>query len=139
MNKKIFEITKLGLRNDRTKEGYGYKYAPLEKVVDILREPLERNHIGYVFTFDGSTVMIMVCDTDTGEAILESQFPVIDAKNCQDLGKVITYAKRYLLKTVFNVSEVDDPDDIDNKNFIDKANALSKSKQPNTLKKESFF
>lgn len=141
MNKKIFEITKLGLRNDRVKEGYGYKYAPLENVIDILKEPLEKQHIGYVFQFDGSMVSITVCDLDTCETIIESQFPVIEARNCQDLGKVITYAKRYLLKTVFNVSEVDDLDDIDNAEIIKKANAANNTKKTTVLPKakESFF
>lgn len=136
MNKKIFEITKLGLRSDRTKEGYGYKYAPLENVIDVLKEPLFLNKIGYAFTFDGTNLNITVCDLETGETLTESQFPVIEAKNCQDLGKAITYGKRYLLKTVFNVSEVDDPDDVDNGNF----NApTGGTKKTNTLKKVDFF
>lgn len=135
-NKKLLAVTSLGLTNDRTKDGYGYKYAPLDRVVEVLKEPLEKAGIGYYFTFDGTSVMITVVDLETGDDIVESQFPVIEAKNCQDIGKVITYGKRYLLKTVFNISEVDDPDDVDNANF----NGSPKgSKKTNTMPKVDFF
>lgn len=132
--KRLWLVTRLGLTNDRTKDGYGYKYAPLDMVVEKLKKPLEEAGLGYYFTFDGSFVYIHVIESETGANVLESGFPVIEAKNCQDLGKAITYGKRYLLKTVFNISEVDDPDDVDNANFNG-----TKPKKTNTLPKVEFF
>lgn len=134
---RVLAVTRMGLTNDRTKDGYGYKYAPLDRVIEILRKPLDENGIAYYFTFDGEFVTINVVATDQEcTPLLESKFPVIEAKNCQDLGKVITYAKRYLLKTVFNISEVDDPDDVDNANFN---GAPKGGKKTNALPKVEFF
>ena len=136
---KLCSVTALGLRNDRTKDGYGYKYAPLEAVIDILKEPLEKAKIGYYFVANKDEVTITVLDLETTGVLVTSQFQILEPKNCQDIGKSITYAKRYLLKTVFNVSEVDDPDDVDNANFMDKANKLNNTKKPNALPKANFF
>lgn len=129
----------MGLTNDRTKQGYGYKYAPLDVVVDMLKQPLAQVGVGYYFTFDGVTLMITVCDLATGENILESSFPVLEAKTNQDLGKSITYGKRYLLKTVFNISEVDDIDDPDNASFVADAAKVSATKKPNVMPKAKAF
>lgn len=138
-NTKLLKITSMGLTNDRIKQGYGYKYAPLEVVVDMLKTPLRDVGLGYYFTFDGVTLMITVCDSETGEDVVESCFPVLEAKTNQDLGKSITYGKRYLLKTVFNISEVDDIDDPDNASFVADAAKVSATKKPNVMPKAKAF
>jgi hypothetical protein len=129
----------MGLTNDRTKQGYGYKYAPLDVVIDMLKAPLREVGLGYYFTFDGVTLMITVSDADTGEDIVESSFPILEAKTNQDLGKSITYGKRYLLKTVFNISEVDDIDDPDNASFVTEAAKVNATKKPNVMPKAKAF
>lgn len=129
----------MGLTNDRTKQGYGYKYAPLDVVIDMLKIPLREVGLGYYFTFDGVTLMITVSDADTGEDIVESNFPILEAKTNQDLGKSITYGKRYLLKTVFNISEVDDIDDPDNASFVTEAAKVNATKKPNVMPKAKAF
>lgn len=129
----------MGLTNDRTKQGYGYKYAPLDVVIDMLKEPLKEVGLGYYFTFDGVTLMITVSDIDTGEDIVESNFPILETKTNQDLGKSITYGKRYLLKTVFNISEVDDIDDPDNASFVTEAAKVNATKKPNVMPKAKAF
>lgn len=131
-NKKLLQITTMGLTSDRTTKGYGYKYAPLNEVVAMLKEPLEKVGLGYYFTLDGSSIMITVSDIENGEDVMESTFPILEAHTNQDLGKAITYGKRYLLKTVFNISEVDDVDDEDlNKEL---AEARAKKTNPKVLK-----
>lgn len=138
-NTKLLKITSMGLTNDRTKQGYGYKYAPLDVVVDTLKEPLKEVGLGYYFTFDDTTLMITVSDLESGEDIVESNFPILEAKTNQDLGKSITYGKRYLLKTVFNISEVDDIDDPDNASFVNEAAKVNAAKKPNVMPKASPF
>lgn len=138
-NTKLLKITSMGLTNDRTKQGYGYKYAPLDVVIDMLKGPLREVGLGYYFTFDGVTLMITVSDADTGEDIVESSFPILEAKTNQDLGKSITYGKRYLLKTVFNISEVDDIDDPDNASFVTEAAKVNATKKPNVMPKAKAF
>lgn len=138
-NTKLLKITSMGLTNDRTKQGYGYKYAPLDVVIEMLKKPLEEVGLGYYFTFDGVTLMITVSDKDTGDDIVESSFPVLEAKTNQDLGKAITYGKRYLLKTVFNISEVDDIDDPDNASFVADAAKANATKKPNVMPKAPAF
>ena len=138
-NTKLLKITSMGLTNDRTKQGYGYKYAPLDVVIDMLKIPLREVGLGYYFTFDGVTLMITVSDADTGEDIVESNFPILEAKTNQDLGKSITYGKRYLLKTVFNISEVDDIDDPDNASFVTEAAKVNATKKPNVMPKAKAF
>lgn len=139
-NKRLLKITAKGLTIDRTKDGYGYKYAPLDEIVALLKPELEDVGLSYVFKLQEDKIIINVYEYDSGSFVETSDFPIKNANTNQDLGKAITYGKRYLLKTVFNVSEVNDIDDEDlNKEAVaagqKKTTVLPKAKLP----QDNFF
>lgn len=121
MSKKISNIARLGISCLKNADNpyFNSKYADLGAVVDALKEPLEKEGLGYYFSIlnisanpsgDGWfwQVIITVVDLETGKTEGTSAFP-ITCLEPQKFGSNVTYAKRYLLTTVFNViAETDD-------------------------------
>lgn len=121
MSKKISNIARLGISCLKNADNpyFNSKYADLGAVVDALKKPLEKEGLGYYFsilnissnpTNDGWfwQVIITVVDLETGKTEGTSAFP-ITCLEPQKFGSNVTYAKRYLLTTMFNViAEVDD-------------------------------
>ena len=105
-------------------------------VVDVLKEPLEKVGLSYYFYTTTSYIGIEVVDLETGEDVLGSLFPLGNIQTPQDMGKAISYAKRYLLKTVFNVVEQDEDDDGNEASgIVAEAKAANASKKPTVLDK----
>lgn len=120
MSKKISNIARLGISCLKNADNpyFNSKYADLGAVVDALKAPLEAEGLGYyfsIFNTDDSAggggfwqVIITVVDLETGKTEGTSAFP-ITCLEPQKFGSNVTYAKRYLLTTVFNViAEADD-------------------------------
>lgn len=96
---------------------FNSKYADLGTVVEALKEPLKVAGLTYMFRLQGATyndgatnlwdVNMYVSDGKATELI--ASFPLVNMADAQKIGQGITYAKRYLLTTVFNViAEADD-------------------------------
>lgn len=115
--KRIAEIARQGITCIKNAENpyFNSKYADLATVVEALKEPLEKAGLGYSFrvdnTLDGSgwMVVITVADIEGDQALMSSFFPIVSTEP-QKMGSAITYAKRYLLTTVFNVIAEEDDD-----------------------------
>lgn len=97
---------------------YNSNYADLQTVIEALREPLEKAKLGYLFDtsklvnkFTGEIMgwEIAITVIFDGRDIAYASFP-INANDPQQFGKAITYGKRYLLTTVFNVIAEEDDD-----------------------------
>lgn len=121
MTDKLSRISRLGISCLKNADNpyFNSKYADLGTVVQALRGPLEKEGLGYYFTInnilnaegnpDHWEVNITVFDCDTGNAVATSAFP-ITCLEPQKFGSNVTYAKRYLLTTVFNVIAEEDDD-----------------------------
>lgn len=115
--KRIAEISRQGITciKNANNPYFNSKYADLATVVEALKEPLEKAGIGYSFrvdnTIDGSgwMVILTVTDIEDDKSLLISFFPIMSTEP-QKMGSAITYAKRYLLTTVFNVIAEEDDD-----------------------------
>ena len=115
--KRIAEISRQGITciKNANNPYFNSKYADLATVVEALKEPLEKAGIGYSFrvdnTLDGNgwMVVITVADIEGDQALMSSFFPITTTEP-QKMGSAITYAKRYLLTTVFNVIAEEDDD-----------------------------
>lgn len=90
-------------------------YAQLEAIQEHIRKPLQLN--GLVITqrnemSDGQPIVVTtVWHVESGEG-LSSEFPVIVAKHtAQDYGSAVTYAKRYSLTGLLNLTIQDEDDD----------------------------
>lgn len=93
---------------------FNSKYADLQTVVRALAQPLKTAGLGYYFRTtenrEGETTywtISLVVLTDDEQVIVPFPFAQSDP---QKMGSAITYAKRYLLTTVFNVIAEEDDD-----------------------------
>lgn len=115
--KRISEIARQGITCIKNAENpyFNSKYADLGAVVEALKKPLEDASLGYYFRIDkdmeASTWMVTMTVVDVKEdaALISAFFPV-QSTEPQKMGSAITYAKRYLLTTVFNVIAEEDDD-----------------------------
>lgn len=115
--KRISEIARQGITCIKNAENpyFNSKYADLGTVVQALKEPLEKAGLGYHFRVDntiegnGWMVVLDVVDIEEDKTLLISFFPITSTEP-QKMGSAITYAKRYLLTTVFNVIAEEDDD-----------------------------
>lgn len=91
---------------------FNSKYIPLQVVMDSLKEPLQANGISYTFAVkkadSGYEVSIIIIDIENGDTETLGVFPITELSP-QKIGSAISYARRYLLMSVFNIApEVDD-------------------------------
>lgn len=97
---------------------FNSKYADLQTVVEALKEPLRAVGLNYMFRLedlssdDGqSSEWCVTLYVGTNEHIEDiATFPIVNTADAQKIGQGITYAKRYLLTTVFNVIAEEDDD-----------------------------
>lgn len=95
---------------------FNSKYADLQTVVEALKEPLKKAGLTYMFRIDqnqldGARLLdVVLFITDGNEGTIAASFPVVNMADAQKIGQGITYAKRYLLTTVFNVIAEEDDD-----------------------------
>jgi len=97
---------------DRTNEYFKSKYATLDAVISATRDPLVKNNIAVTHAFTSNENGPCVTTTlrhESGETI-ESSIPVNAGDKMQALGSAITYAKRYNLCALLNVTADEDDD-----------------------------
>lgn len=102
----------------KNKQAYGYKYATLDSLIDMLRDVLPKH--GLWFTqmptrAEGESVLTTRVFHESGEW-LEDSILMTDtelqgkANDTQKLGASITYFRRYVLSSIFGVSADEDVD-----------------------------
>lgn len=122
---------------------FNSKYADLGTVVKALVEPLKAAGLGYYFRTtenrEGETTywtISLVVLTDDEQVIVPFPFSQSDP---QKMGSAITYSKRYLLTTVFNViAEEDDDGNAASDNNV-KPIAKKKPTAMDSVPKPKFF
>lgn len=101
----------------KTKQAFGYKYAPFDSIVDMLRLTLPKHHLWFTqdVSSDGDKyVLETLVLHDSGEW-LKSSMVMTDTEmsKCnatQQLGASITYFKRYILSAIFGIATDEDVD-----------------------------
>jgi imidazole glycerol phosphate synthase subunit HisF len=91
------------------------KYATLDAIQEHIRKPLSEAGLVVIQptkVHDGQTMVVSaVYHVETGES-LYSEFPVVVGKHtAQDYGSAVTYAKRYSLTGILNLTVSDEDDD----------------------------
>lgn len=99
------------LYKNATNPHFRSKYANLNSIFDLIREPLQENGLALNQTMeirDGKNVLCTnVTHISTGEYVSqEAYLPAID--DPQKIGSAITYYRRYQLLCVFNLNAEDD-------------------------------
>lgn len=107
--KRILEIKKQigNLSKNSSNPFFKSAYLDLTELLNHV-EPLlwEQNLVLIQPILDGR-VCSMILDED-GKTLLESNIPLPDIKDPQKLGSAITYYRRYTLKSLLAIAEVDD-------------------------------
>lgn len=93
---------------------FNSKYADLKTVVEALKQPLKEAGLSYYFRLqervtEGSSTWVVELVVMTAEQETYIAFP-FSQSDPQKMGSALTYAKRYLLTTVFNVIAEEDDD-----------------------------
>jgi hypothetical protein len=94
---------------DANNPHYRNDYASLESVIDATKEALLEHNITVLqgMSEDGGSLYTMLLHT-SGEFIETDLKLVLSKQDMQGLGSAITYARRYALAAVTNISQVDD-------------------------------
>jgi len=103
-----------------SKSGYGYKYAPLNDVLDKARPVLAKHGFGMTQLVSTSGVDRIIVKTilihDSGEYISsEMELPPTDVKGTvqiQRMGASITYARRYQITAMLGMAGEEDTDGV---------------------------
>lgn len=111
----------LELQNvQKSKKGYGYNYAPLDAVIEMLRAVLPKNGIWFSqfpTTAEGKYSLITRVFHESGEFIEEAvEMPETElsgkANDTQKMGASITYMRRYALTAIFGIAADEDTDGV---------------------------
>jgi hypothetical protein len=103
----------------RDKDGFGYKYATLDNVLNMLKDVLPQYDLGFVQfpeTIDGKDGVTTVVIHKSGEYISAryemDATPVKGTNLTQQKGASITYTRRYSLCSVFGIATEEDTDGV---------------------------
>lgn len=101
----------------KDKDGYGYKYATLDNVINMLKGVLPKYNLGFAQfpeTVDGKDGVTTIVMHESGEYIsarYEMEATEMKGTNLtQQKGASITYTRRYALCSVFGIPTEEDTD-----------------------------
>lgn len=121
LRQKLFELQKLHLRIGKNAEAWSggkwsYKYATLDKIWDEIQDVMDQLGIlessSIKYNDQGATfVYTSLFNIDDPDDTICSLFPLDNTLSPQDMGKVITYWRRYNLVALLNLKIVWEDDD----------------------------
>lgn len=121
LKQKLFELQKEHLRIGKNAEAgkdakWWYKYATLDKIWDVIDPLMEKFGIvesSAIKYNDQWKVFVYttIYNVDNTDDYISSLFPLDDTLSPQDMGKVITYGRRYNLVALLNLKIVWEDDD----------------------------
>lgn len=136
----IQAISQLG-NLSKDKQGYGYKYAELSKVLDTCRPILAEHNLvitQLVTVLNDEPTLVTTLFHKSGQ-FLRSCYPLVkagvkQANDAQQVGAAITYARRYALTAMlFMAQEDDDAASVGKR----EQSSSPKSEQPNNSSKST--
>lgn len=96
-------------------QGYGYSYADLPKIFEIINPLLQKHELGFMQPINGNIIKTVVFHTKSGESI-ESEINIPEGvqlkgmNEFQVLGSAITYLRRYALSSLLGLVTDKDTD-----------------------------
>lgn len=95
--------------------GYGYKFADLGEINDIIKPLLTKNGLGYIQPIEGTAIKTVVFHVESGESIESSAnipqgVQLAKMNEFQVLGSAITYLRRYSLSSMLGLITDEDAD-----------------------------
>lgn len=95
--------------------GYGYQYADLPAIFEVINPLLKENGLGFYQAVNGTKIKTVVFHIESGE-VIESETDIpqgVSLKGMNDfqvLGSAITYIKRYALSSLLGLVTDKDTD-----------------------------
>lgn len=125
IHKKLFEFAKLSepIGKDAVNPHFKNRYASLDKIQEIIKPWLEKSGIVVVHSVKDNMVVTTIAEQD-GVEMISSCFPFSTTGRSQEIGSAMTYAKRYNLSALLNLTiddSIDEDDDGEkDRNYQDK-------------------
>lgn len=96
-------------------QGYGYSYADLPAILEIINPLLKKNGLGFTQLIHGSTIKTVVFHVEFGESIesfidIPQGVSLKGMNEFQVLGSAITYLRRYSLSSALGIVTDKDTD-----------------------------
>lgn len=96
-------------------QGYGYSYADLPAIFDVINPLLKKNGLGFTQLIQGSSVETIVYHCESGEIIksitdIPQNVSLKGMNDFQVLGSAITYIRRYALSSALGLVTDKDTD-----------------------------
>lgn len=95
-------------------QGYGYSYADLPKIFEVINPLLKKHGLGFTQLINGQKIVTVLFHVESGERIdSETDIPMIQLKGMNDyqsFGSGITYYRRYCLSTILGIVTDKDTD-----------------------------
>ncbi len=86
------------------------KYATLDSIVDVIKEPLAENGLSYMQFPIGTNILVTILAHSSGEYISSSVEMTPKDSTPQAHGSAITYMRRYCLSSILGIATEDDDD-----------------------------
>jgi hypothetical protein len=114
--------------------GYGYSYATLTKIFEVINPLLKKHGLGFTQLVGAGTITTIIFHVDSGEQIesvtnIPQGVPLKGMNEFQVLGSAITYIRRYALSSALGL--VTDKD-------VDAAGKIEKSENKPVLNAKTF-
>ena len=96
-------------------QAYGYKYADLPKIFEVINPIMKQNGLGFTQVIKGTNLETIVFHVESGEC-LESSLPIpqgvqLNGMNeFQVMGSAITYLRRYAISSMLGLVTDKDTD-----------------------------
>ena len=95
-------------------QGYGYSYADLPTILDVINPLLKKNGLGFTQLLDGNNIRSILFHIESGETLESStEIPIAELKGMnvyQSAGSGITYYRRYALSSMLGIVTDKDTD-----------------------------
>ena len=108
--KKLLEVQKqIGTLSKNSKNPFfKSQYIDLPTLIEHVTPILNEQGLVLLQPLAGDTVTSAIMDSETGDVIASSSLTLPNQQDPQKLGSAITYFRRYTLKSLLAIAEVDD-------------------------------
>ena len=96
-------------------QGYGYSYADLPAIFEVINPLLKKNGLGFAQPIMGDTIKTIIFHIESGESIeslteIPKNVALKGMNDFQVLGSAITYLRRYALSSILGLVTDKDTD-----------------------------
>lgn len=89
-------------------QGYGYTYADISKVIQVITPYLKKHNLGFIQPLQGDSIQTIIFHTETGEQVesitrIPQGVQLKGMNEFQVYGSAVTYFRRYSLASILGL------------------------------------